>query len=176
MEIPRATLGALNSPLDMTLLNRFASHTELNSDNPVYQVLCMVGEDIVNYLRTLRERLVYLKEHVQYWMIETDGEPIQALFLERSDTISEDPSFGVHAFIESEGKENEIQATVYPDRRGDGYGLSRYNDSQRLDFSQIESHEDVRFAHSRGFVAKVSTKVPMRLKELLELAVVRVVG
>ncbi len=136
----------------------------------------MVGEDIVNYLRTLRERLDYLKEHGQYWTIETEGEPIQALFLEQNDAISEDPSFGIHAFIESEGKENEIHAMVYPDRRGDGYGLTRYNDSQRLDFSQIESHEDVRFAHKRGFVAKVSTKAPTQLKRLLELAVVRSVG
>lgn len=173
MEIPRATLGSLNSPLDMTLLNRFASHKELHPDSPVYQVMCMVGEDIVNYLRTLRERLDYLKEHVQYWTIATDGEPIQALFLEQSEAISADPSFGIHAFIENEGKENVIQAMVYPDRRSDGYGLSRYNDSQRLDFSQIESHEDVRFAHKRGFVAKVSTKDPTQLKELLKLAVVR---
>ena len=96
----------------------------------------MVGEDIVNYLRSLRQRLDYLKEHGQYWTFATDGEPIQALFLEKSDTISDDPSFGIYAFIESEGKENEIQALVYPDRRGNGYGLTRYDDSQRLNFSQ----------------------------------------
>ncbi|EMB17731.1 hypothetical protein RE6C_01593 [Rhodopirellula europaea 6C] len=172
MEIPRAALGALNSPLDMTLLNRFASQKEIHSESPVYQIMCMVGEDIVDYLKTLRERLDYLKENAQYWSIETGGEPIRVLFLEQSEVISADPSFGIHAFIENEGKENEIHATVYPDRRSDGYGLSRYNDSQRLDFSKIESHELVRFAHKRGFVAKVSTKDPKRLKELLELAIV----
>ncbi|TWU10532.1 hypothetical protein [Allorhodopirellula heiligendammensis] len=75
--------------------------------------MCMVGEDVVNYLRTLRERLDYLKEHGQYWTIGTEGEPIQALFLEQSDAISEDPSLGFHAFIESEGKGNEIHAMVY---------------------------------------------------------------
>lgn len=172
MEIPRAALGALNSPVDMTLLNRFSKHTELNPDSPIYQVMCMVGEDIVIYLRSLRERLDYLKEHGQYWTIETDGEPIQALFLEKCDTLSDDPSFGVYAFIESEG--NEIQALVCPDRRGDGYGLTRYDDNQRLNFSQIESHDDVRFAHKRGFVAKVSATDPTRLKELLKNAVVKV--
>ena len=173
MGIPRSALGELNSPLDITLLNRFASQTELNPESPVYQVMCMVGEDIVNYLRSLRERLDYLKVHGQYWVIETAGKPIQALFLEKSDVISEDPSFGVGAFIESEGKEKEIQALAYPDRRGDGYGLTRYNDSQRLDFSQIESLDEVRFAHKRGFVAKVSATEPARLKKLLELAVVK---
>ncbi|TWU57660.1 MYG1 family protein [Rubripirellula reticaptiva] len=174
MGIPRTALGALNSPVDITLLNRFAGSTELNPDNPIYQVMCMVGEDIVNYLKTLRQRLDYLKEHGQYWTIETDGEPIGALFLEKSDAISGDPSFGIHAFIESEGKENEIQALVYPDRRGSGYGLTRYNDSQRLNFSQIESHDEVRFAHKHGFVAKVSTTDPAKLRELLKLAVAKI--
>jgi len=173
MGIPRTALGELNSPLDITLLRRFAGHTELAPENPIYQVMCMVGEDIVTYLRSLRERLNYLKEHGQYWTIETGSEPIQALFLEKSDMIAEDPSFGIYAFIESEGKESEIQALIYPDRRGDGYGLTRYDDSQRLNFSQIESHDDVRFAHKRGFVAKVTTSDPTRLKELLELAVVK---
>lgn len=174
MGIPRTVLGELNSPLDMTLLNRFASHSELTPDNTIYQVMCMVGEDMVNYLRSTRQRLDYLKKHGKYWTIATDGEPLQALFLERSDAIAEDPGFGIYAFIGSEGKENEIHALVYPDRRGDGYGLTRYNDSPRLDFSQIESLEDVRFAHKRGFVAKVSATDPMRLQELLQLAIVKV--
>lgn len=171
--IPREALGALNSPLDITLLNRFAKHTELSSEDPIYRVMCMVGEDIVSYLRLLRVRLNYLKDHCRYWSIATDGEPIQALFLEKSDTISADPSFGIHAFIQSEAKENEIHALVYPDQRGDGYGLTRYNDNQRLDFSQIESYDEVRFAHKRGFVAKVSTTDPTRLKELLADAIVQ---
>ena len=173
MGIPRTALGELNSPVDITLLNRFAGHTELGPENPIYQIMCMVGEDIVNYLQSLRKRLDYLKEHAQYWTMETDSEPIVTLFLEKSDTISDDPSFGIYAFVESEGKEDEIQALVYPDRRGDGYGLTRYNDSQRLNFSQIESLDEVRFAHKRGFVAKVSSTDPTRLKELLELAVVK---
>lgn len=173
MGIPRTALGELNSPVDITLLNRFAGHTELGPESPIYKVMCMVGEDIVNYLQSLRERLDYLKEHAQYWTMETDSEPIVTLFLEKSDTISDDPSFGIYAFVESEGKEDQIQALVYPDRRGDGYGLTRYNDSQRLNFSQIESLDEVRFAHKRGFVAKVSSTDPTRLKELLELAVVK---
>lgn len=173
MGIPRSALGALNSPVDMTLLKRFAGHTELNPESPIYQVMCMVGEDIVNYLKTLRERLDYLKQHGQYWTIETDGEPIQALYLEKSDTIADDPSFGIYAFLDSEGKKSDIQALVYPDRRGDGYGLTRQDDSPRLNFSQIESLDDVRFAHKQGFVAKVSTTDPTRLKELLKLAVVK---
>ena len=68
-------------------------------------------------------------------------------------------------------KQSEIHALVYPDRRGNGYGLTRYNDSQRLDFSKIEGHDEVRFAHKRGFVAKVTATGPTQLKELLQLAI-----
>lgn len=173
MEIPRSAFSALNSPIDITMLNRFASSSQLTPNNALYQVMCMVGEDIVNYVRTLRERLDYLKQHSQIWTIETDGDPLEAIFLDQSDVIADDPSFGLYAFIAEQGKEDQIHALVCPDRRGNGFGLTRYEDCARLNFSQIESCEDVRFAHKRGFVAKVETTDPTRLKELLALAVVK---
>ena len=172
---PRQAFSDLNSPIDATLLNRFASRTELAPDDTIYQVMCMVGEDIVNYVRSLRQRLEFLKQHCQWWTIENtqaDGEPIQALFLEQNDVIANDPSFGLHAFITEEEKEDHIHALVYPDRRGNGYGMTRYEDCPRLNFSRIENHDDVRFAHKRGFVAKVETTNPTRLKELLSDSVV----
>lgn len=176
MEIPRQAFSDLNSPIDITLLNRFANCTELTPDNVIYQVMCMVGEDIVNYVRSLRQRLDFLKQHCQWWTIETDGAPIQALFLEQSDTIADDPSFGLYAFIAEQQKEDHVHALVYPDRRGSGYGLTRYEDCARLNFSKIENQDDVRFAHKRGFVAKVEATDPARLKELVGMAVVNPQG
>jgi hypothetical protein len=179
MGIPRKALNDLNSPIDVTLLNRFASEAELTSTDALYQVMCMVGEDIVNYVRSLRQRLDFLKQHCQWWTVEVDdpsmesSEPIRALFLEQADEIVQDPSFGLHAFIAEQQKENEVDALVYPDRRGSGYGLTRYEDSPRLNFSQIENQEDVRFAHKRGFIAKVEATDPARLKELLRLGFVK---
>jgi|TARA_B110000495_G_C23011165_1_gene598095 hypothetical protein len=175
MGIPRAALSDLNSPIDITLLNRFARNTELTPDDVVYQVMCMVGEDILNYLRSLRARLDFLKQNCQWWTIEsggTDDAAIRALFLEHSDVIATDPSFGLYAFIAEEKQEDQVHALVYPDRRGNGYGLTRYEDCPRLNFSMIENEEDVRFAHKRGFVAKVDATDPARLQELLALAVV----
>ena len=173
MEIPRSAFSELNSPIDISLLNRFANSSKLAPNDVLYQVMCMVGEDIVNYVRSLRERLDFLKQHSQTWTIETDGDPIEALFLDQSDVIANDPSFGLYAFIAEAGMEDQVHALVYPDRRGSGFGLTRYEDCPRLNFSQIESCEDVRFAHKRGFVAKVEATDPARLKELLALAVVK---
>ena len=48
MEIPRAALGALNSPIDITLLNRFAGLTELSPNTALYQIMCMMDEDNIN--------------------------------------------------------------------------------------------------------------------------------
>ncbi|QEG21645.1 MYG1 family protein [Mariniblastus fucicola] len=175
MGIPRQALSELNSPIDVTLLNRFANEAELSPEHPIYQVMCMVGEDLVNYVRSLRERLDFLAQHCQWWTVETEGAneaPIEALFLEQHAEIANDPSFGLHAFITEQKKEDIVHALIYPDRRGSGYGLTRYEDCPRLNFSQIENQEDVRFAHKRGFVAKVDATDPARLKELLAGAVV----
>ena len=175
MGIPRQAFSDLNSPIDVTLLNRFAGHTELAPNDVIYQVMCMIGEDIVKYVRSLRQRLNFLKQHSQWWTIAADGsdsDPIQALFLEQNEVIANDPSFGLYAFIAEQGKEDDVHALVYPDRRGNGYGLTRYEDCSRLNFSKIENQDDVRFAHKRGFVAKVEATDPARLKELLGLAMV----
>ena len=172
MEIPRKAFSDLNSPIDITLLNRFANQTELTSADAIYQVMCMVGEDIVNYVRSLRERLDFLKQHGRWWTIEIDGSLIQALFLEQHETIATDPSFGLYAFIAEQEKEDQVHALIYPDRRGSGYGLTRYEDCPRLNFSKIEEESDVRFAHKRGFVAKVEATEPERLKQLLAMAAV----
>ncbi len=176
MGIPRTALSDLNSPIDVSLLKRFANHTDLKPNSVLYQVMCMVGEDILSYIHSLRTRLNFLKQHCQWWSIEMP-EPtapsIRVLFLEHHDVIALDPSFGIHAFIAQEQQQENVHALIYPDRRGDGYGLTTYEDCPRLNFSLIESENDVRFAHKRGFVAKVESTEPVRLKTLITLSTVQ---
>ena len=64
----------------------------------------------------------------------------------------------------------EIVATVVPDRRSAGYGLARFQDHPRLDFSRLAQAPGVHFAHARGFVAKSSLTAPTDLRALLLLA------
>ena len=80
------------------------------------------------------------------------------------------PSAGIGRYLESIGKDRDVVALVYPDRRGGGYGLSRYNDNPAFDFTRIEGEPDVHFAHARGFVAKTSAAEVRRLRELLAVA------
>ena len=169
--VPREAVGQLNSPIDMTLLRRFASCRELNPGDVIWEMMRMIGEDLVVYIKTLRERLTYVAENAEFWTVQgKDGACFEVLYMPRTEPMPEEASAGLGRFIEESGKELSVIAMVYPDRRGQGYGLSRYNDSQAMDFSGIEKCEDVHFAHARGFVAKSSATEVDRLKELLALA------
>ena len=63
--------------------------------------------------------------------------------------------------------EEDVLAIVSPDSRGEGYGMRRFNDDARLDFSELGEELDVHFAHARGFIAKTSAVEVSRLKTLL---------
>jgi hypothetical protein len=165
--IPRDTLGKLQSTIDVTILRRFAASSRLEPGHLIWELMQLIGNDLLYYLRTMRERIQLLEENLHFWEMDKNGERFQAVFLPRMDSSIDDPSGAMSRYLRSIGKEQEIVAMIYPDRRGQGYGLSRNNDHPRLDFTLIEHHEDVHFAHPRGFVAKTSATDIDRLRELL---------
>jgi hypothetical protein len=95
------------------------------------------------------------------------GEPAQILFLPRTDPLPDEPSMGLERYIEAQNLAGKIVGTVAPDRRSTGYGLSRFQDNPRLDFTRIADAPGVHFAHARGFVAKTSLTDHEHLKALL---------
>ena len=159
----RETLGKLNSPLDITLLRRFAAQTEHKPGEPIWEVMRMIGQDLVDYLSSLRERIDFVGQHAEVW--EFDG--FKALYMPRTEPLPDEASSGLGYHVEKLGLEEEIIALVYPDSRGTGYGLRRFNDDPRMEFTQINAEEDVHFTHARGFIAKTSSGDAERLKELL---------
>ncbi|MBK1825761.1 MYG1 family protein [Haloferula rosea] len=164
--VERDALARLVSPIDITLLRRFAMVSQVKAGDPLYEVMRWVGEDLLEFIKSLRQRLAFVAEHAEVW--EVDG--LKVLFMPRTDPMPEEASAGLGRYIESLGLEKEVAGMVYPDRRGAGYGLSRFNDDARFDFTRIEGEEDVHFAHARGFVAKSSADQVERLKELLKIA------
>ncbi len=165
--VERATLSKLNSPIDITLLRRFAGSSELNPGDTLYEVLRWIGQDLLGYLKNIRRRLNELKDLAHIWEL---SDTLKVLYLPRTEPMPDEPSMGMGAYIRSLGMEKDIVGMVYPDRRGSGFGLSRYNDDERLEFTHIDGEGDVHFAHARGFVAKTSSTDPERLKELLKLS------
>jgi hypothetical protein len=126
-----------------------------------------VGEDLLEYLRVARERLDFVNEHVEHWPISHEGEVVLTVFLPRTNPLADEPSTAVGNYIRSQQLEDSVAAIVYPDRRGDGYGISRYEDHPQLDFSQVKDEPDVHFAHKSGFMCKTSATDPKRLRELI---------
>ena len=165
--VNRETLAKLQSTIDVTIIRRFATCQRLEPGQLIWELMQMIGNDLLYYLKSMRERIQLLEEHLHFWEMEKNGERFQAVFLPRIDSALDDPSGAMSRYLRSLGMEQDIVAMIYPDRRGNGYGLSRHNDNPRLDFTLIQQEEDVHFAHPRGFVAKTSATNIDRLRELL---------
>jgi len=164
--VDRRALSKLSSPIDITLLRRFAKVQRLQPGEPLWEILSYIGQDLLDYLRDLRSHIDYVAQHAELWTLDDH----EVLFLPRTDPLPDDPGAGIGRYLESIGKNNSIAALIYPDRRGSGYGLSRHNDDPRYDFTRIETQPDVHFTHARGFVAKTSAADTARVRELLGLA------
>jgi len=165
--VPRKAISQLNSPIDMTLLRRFAQSPSHQPGETLYEVMRMVGDDLLAHLHMARERIAFAAAHVERWSIPHAAETIEALFLPRTDPGSDEPSTAVAMYIRSKGFGDVIQVIVYPDRRGDGYGIGRYEDHPRFDFSRVQDEPDVHFAHKSGFMCKTTATDPDRLRALI---------
>ncbi len=176
--VERPVINQLSSPIDGTLLRRFAAATRHQAGEPLWEIMRLVGADLLEYLRTLRARLTFIGEHAEVWSLEgltlsAENSQVPAvIFLPRTDPLPEDPSAGLDRYIQEQGLNDRVVATIAPDRRSGGYGLSRHRDHPRLDFTRIKAEPDVHFAHLRGFVAKTSATDPQRLRQLLMLAAI----
>jgi len=162
----RNAMSKLSSPIDITILRRFAKVKRLEPGEPLWEILSYLGEDLLEYLRDLRSRLDFIAQTAEVWSVDDH----EVLFLPRTEPMPDEPSFGIGRYLESVGKNSTVAALIYPDRRGSGYGLSRHNDHLGYDFTRIEKEPDVHFAHARGFVAKTSASEISRVKELLLIA------
>lgn len=166
--VDRAVMGRLSSPVDITLLRRFAQRKVWKPGDPLWEILRMIGEDMVMYLRSLRERLDYVARHAEFHETGKGKKSVRVLFMPRTPGMPDDPSSGIARYLAT--AEEQVDGLIYPDRRGKGFGLSRHADCQKLDFTRIEDEPDVHFAHARGFVTKTTATDLDRLLELVERA------
>jgi len=115
--------------------------TEHKAGEPVWEIMRMVGEDLLSFLRNLRSRLTFVGEHAEVWTLDEladeTGVAPKVLFMPRTDPLPEEPSSGLDRYVmENDLGENMI-AIIAPDRRGTGYGLSKHRYNPRLDFTRI---------------------------------------
>lgn len=169
----RDLLGRLNSPIEISLLKRFASQSLHQPGEPIWELMKMIGEDLVDFIRNLRSRLNFVAENAVVLEVPAGEASFKALMMPRTDSMNDASSAGLGYRVKALGLESEVLALIYPDGRGEGYGLRKFNDTPLLDFSQVEDQDDVHFAHARGFIAKTSATEKSRLLELLAAALVK---
>ncbi len=168
--VERTLLAKLNSTLDLTLLRRFAGMSEIRPGEPMWEVMRWVGGDLIGYLRSLREKLNEIGRSSEIWEMSHEAGDFRVLFLPRAENFSEDASAGLARYASGLPEGRQVIAMVYPDRRGTGFALSRFNDDLRMDFTRIAAEGDVHFAHARGFVAKSSATDLGRIRDLLAMS------
>ena len=168
--VDREAMAKLNSPLDVTMFQAFAKQKEHHPGEPVWEVMKMMGTDLVQYVTGLRGRINQVAKIEEFWDLGQGEDMFKVAFVPRTEPEVEEASGGLAWRIKELGLEEEVVAMVYPDSRGGGYGMRRYDDNLALDFSQLSEQPDVHFTHNRGFIAKTSTPEVSRLKELVLLA------
>lgn len=164
--VEREVMAKLNSPIDVTVLRRFAKATLHEPGGVIYELMRMIGEDLFEYLGGMRSRMDFIAKHSEVW----DLGAFKVLFMPRMDPMPEEASGGMGRYIDTVEEAQGCVGMVYPDRRGEGYGMSRFNDDLRLEFTRIEGEGDVHFAHVAGFIAKVGATEKGRLRELLGMS------
>jgi hypothetical protein len=168
--VEREAMAKLNSPLDVSMFQAFSRQSEHHSGEPVWEIMKMIGADLVNYVTGLRSRMDQVAEVEEIWELGEGTEFFKVAFVPRTNPAIEDASGGLAWRIKELGLEEEVVAMVYPDSRGSGYGMRRYNDNPCLDFCRLQGEPEVHFTHNRGFIAKTSCIDPGGLKEMLLLA------
>lgn len=173
LEVPREVIGKLSSPIDISMLRRFARirpDEQLQEGDPIYELMRYIGSDLLEYLRSVRASLERISEQVERWQVTSGDDRFDVLFLPRSQTAIEDASGSLARYIMVNELHEEIVAIAYPDSRGEGFGLARFNDHPRMDFTRVEAADDVHFAHNSGFLCKTSATDLERLRQIIALA------
>jgi len=170
--VERDIINKLNSPIDVSLLRAFARESQIHPDSPLWQMMQLIGSNLVEYITSMQEQLNFLREHVQTWPMEHQGKIHKVLFIEKTEALPENPRSGISFYIDEKDWREQVIGMAYPDSRGDGYGLSRFEDHPALDFTLVIDEPDVHFAHARGFLAKTSSIEPQRLQALIQQALV----
>lgn len=170
--LDREVVGKLNSPIDITILQGFAKQAEHNPGEPIWEVMQMVGKELVEYITGLRGRIDEVSKIEEVWKLTHGDVEFKVIFAPRTNPSIQEVSGALGWRVKELGIEEEVYVMVYPDGRGQGYGMKRFNDREEIDFSIIEKESDVRFAHARGFIAKVEAVGIDRLKELIVKSIV----
>jgi hypothetical protein len=146
----------LASPTEGVMLQWFGEFTDTPVESKLISLMKEMGVRLLNNIQSFGEE--YIQAHNN--LNEIVFSDIQALIWE-----TKHPSKAM-TLLQREFHPNAA-ISICPDDRGPGWILYRYNDHPRVDFSILDGHEDIVFAHVGGFIAKTKA---MDIKQAIDLA------
>lgn len=172
--ITREAFVATLSPIEAEVIRAFGEETRHNGGSWIISCMIHLGRQWRKFLREFSTRWELLEYEVKYYIfpgfqaidarcIPGDEKPTLAL-----------EQFCLEADKDNADRDDDIVVTITNDDRGDGYCLFRRNDDPRVDFSRLEGHDDVIFAHKGGFIAK--TKPGVDCRALIKAAITQPVA
>lgn len=109
--VPRRAVSQMGSPIDATLLRRFAAQPEHRPGETLYEYMRFVGQDLLDFLREVRESIDLVTRTSQRWSVTAGSEVIETVFLPRGsdgDALPDEPSGSVARYIRAKGLEKVI--------------------------------------------------------------------
>ena len=151
--IQREKLIHVISPIESQLLFMFGNVSRLECGDPLHQIMCGIGSNILSYLDKVIQRIELLKQNSK--LINVKGLVVlDASFIDRDD----DPALAMEIYCRRH-LNDMVAVTIIQDDRGEGLSLFRRNDNPSIDFYRLNSRSEVEFAHVNGFIAKLKKDV-----------------
>jgi len=158
------------SPVEKAMLQIFEDDTALriipDSMIPAMShVMQAIGTQLKEFVEAYFERLQWLRQHAAIQKVP--NAEYHFIWIPRDDEslVLNDPSLAMRQYREESGA--DIPVSVTPDPRGPGYGLFRFDDDPRVDFTRLEDHVHADFVHKGGFYATTPAINPLVLEELV---------
>ena len=150
---------ASSSPIDGYIISTFANLDSLNDQNPLFDLMKAIGENLIAMVGRKMERLERLKSEVRVVAIKQ--------FKAVASEINESPKLSKELYLKFLNDEKVVMS-ITPSNRGEGWELLRLGDNTFVDFRAIKKNPEVRFVHGSGFLAKTHARLP--LQDVIELA------
>ena len=74
-------MAKLNSPVDVSMFQSFAKQNEHQPGEPVWEVMKMMGTDLVSYVVNLRSRMNLVAEHEEIWELGIEDQSMKVAFV-----------------------------------------------------------------------------------------------
>ena len=154
VEVGVESLDPLNSPLEAFMLGLFKE-----SPISVYQQMKHFGQSLIDHGYRLREQ-------ISFWQnCQTLQVKDKIVLIGHTDETS-----GSIQFCETLDQIPAVRVNY--DARGEGWSMSTIKDAEGIDFYKLDGHDQIKFAHKNGFIAKTKNRIPLdNVLQLVEQAI-----